>query len=69
MDINKPADDIIDDNVGIGFQDDDGFRGLEDVRFDYFSKYSNSQLNEIYEKDINAREVIDRIRKMRNLKL
>ena len=39
---------------------------LENVRLDYFSKYSDSQLDEIYEQDINARDIIDKIRKTRN---
>ena len=44
---------------------DDSEKELEDARFEYFSKYSDSQLDEIYEQDVNAREVIDKIRKIR----
>ena len=54
------------DNLNIGFQDDDGFRSLEDARLNYFSKYSDSQLEEIYEVDARARDIIERIRKIRN---
>ena len=56
----------MDKNIKIGFQDDNGFRGLEDARLNYFSKYSDSQLDEIYEVDSNARDVIDKIRKIRS---
>lgn len=49
--------------------DNAGFRELEDARFNYFSKYSDSQLDEIYEVDVNAREVIDKIRRIRNLRV
>lgn len=45
---------------------DDGTKSLEDARFSYFSKYSDSQLDEIYEQDIRGREIIDKIRKIRN---
>jgi hypothetical protein len=45
----------------------DEAKGLEDARFDYFSKYPDSQLDEIYEVDIRARDVIDKIRKIRDL--
>lgn len=48
--------------------DNDGFRELEDARLSYFSKYSDSQLDEIYEADIRAREIIDKIRKIRSLR-
>lgn len=44
---------------------DDSEKELEDTRLDYFNKYSDSQLDEIYEIDMNARDVIDRIRKIR----
>lgn len=47
---------------------DDGFNSLEDARLSYFSKYSDSQLEEIYEVDERARDVIDRIRRIRNKK-
>lgn len=56
MSINKLIENVFDDSE----------KELEDARFDYFSKYSNSQLNEIYEQDVNVREVIDRIRKIRD---
>lgn len=65
MSKNKSVKDILDDSVQIGFQDDDGFKSLEDAKYNYFSKYSDSQLDEIYEVDINARDVIDKIRKIR----
>jgi len=55
------------DDITIGFMDNDGFRELEDARLSYFSKYSESQLDEIYEQDISARDVIDKIRKNRAL--
>lgn len=60
-------DDIIDNLIGVGFQDDDDFTSLEDAKFDYFSKYSDEQLDCIYEVDENAREIIDKIRKSRDL--
>ncbi|MFA5777681.1 MAG: hypothetical protein WC906_04545 [Parcubacteria group bacterium] len=44
---------------------DDSEKELEDARFEYFSKYSDSQLDEIYEQDVNAREVVDMIRRAR----
>ena len=56
MDTNKLVEDIF----------DDGVKCLEDARLDYFSKYSDSQLDEIYEVDINARDIIDKIRKIRS---
>jgi hypothetical protein len=56
----------MDENIKIGFQDDDGFTDLEDARLNYFKKYSDVQLDEIYEKDVNARDIIDKIRKTRN---
>lgn len=56
MSIDKLIEDIFDSSD----------KELEDARFDYFSKYSDSQLDEIYERDINARDVINRIRKIRN---
>lgn len=65
MSKNKSAEDIINDHIQVGFQDEDGFTNLEDARFSYFSKYSDSQLDEIYEQDIRAREIIDKIRKIR----
>lgn len=52
----------MEENVRIGFEDDNGFRELEDSKLGYFSKYSDSQLDEIYEQDIKAREIIDKIR-------
>ncbi|MDD3607289.1 MAG: hypothetical protein PHQ20_00615 [Candidatus Moranbacteria bacterium] len=66
MDKNKSAEDIFDDSVQIGFQDDDGLKSINDARFSYFSKYSDSQLDEIYEADPRARDVIEKIRKIRN---
>lgn len=57
--------DSIEKNIRVGFEDDNGFRELEDVRLSYFSKYSDLQLDEIYEADIRAREVIDKIRGIR----
>lgn len=45
----------------------DEAKELEDARLSYFSKYSDSQLDEIYEQDINARDIIDKIRKIRNV--
>lgn len=63
---NKSAEEIFDDSVQVGFQDDDGLKSLDDARFIYFSKYSDSQLDEIYEQDPRARDVIDKIRKIRN---
>ena len=66
MDISKLAEAIFDDSVQVGFQGDNGFKSLEDTRFSYFSKYSDSQLDEIYEVDIRARDVIDKIRSIRN---
>jgi hypothetical protein len=44
----------------------DEAKDLEDARFDYFNKYSDSQLDEIYEVDIRARDVIEKIRKIRS---
>jgi hypothetical protein len=58
----------MDENIKVGFMDNDGFRELEDARLSYFSKYSDSQLDEIYEADIRAREIIDKIRKIRSLR-
>lgn len=57
----------MDENIQVGFMDGDGFRELDDARLSYFSKYSDSKLDEIYEVDINARDIIDKIRKTRNL--
>jgi hypothetical protein len=45
---------------------DDSEKELKDARFEYFSKYPDSQLDEIYEQDLNAREVIDKIRNIRS---
>jgi hypothetical protein len=59
------ANKLVDNLIEIGFQNDDGFTSLEDTKFDYFSRYSDSQLDEIYEADANARDVIDKIRKIR----
>lgn len=61
----KEAENIVDSLTGIGFQDKDGFKSLEDAKFSYFSKYSDSQLDEIYEVDVCTREVINKIRKIR----
>ena len=58
--------DSIEENIRIGFEDDDGIKELEDATFSYFSKYSDSQLDEIYEQDIRAREIIDKIREKRS---
>jgi hypothetical protein len=66
MSKNKSAENIFDDSVQVGFQDDDGIKNLDDARFDYFSKYSDSQLDEIYEADSNTRDVIDKVRKIRS---
>lgn len=67
MDTNKSAEGIFDDSVQVGFQDDDGFKSLEDAKFNYFSKYSDAQLDEIHEMDVRARDIIDKIRKIRSL--
>jgi len=45
----------------------DEAKELEDVRLSYFSKYSDSQLDEIYETDIRSRDAIYKIRKIRSL--
>jgi hypothetical protein len=61
----QEAENIFDSVIGVGFQDDNGFTDLEEARFNYFSKYSDEQLDDIYEMDMQARMVIDRIRKIR----
>jgi len=63
---DNSAEDIFDDSVSIGFGDDDGLKSLEDARFNYFNKYSDAQLDEIYEADSRARDIIDKIRKNRS---
>jgi hypothetical protein len=55
------------ENIRIGFEDDNGFRELEDATFSYFSKYSDSQLDTIYEANVRAREIIDKIREKSKL--
>ena len=55
----------MDENIQVGFMNNDGFRELEDARLSYFSKYSDAKLDEIYEVDINARDIIDKIREIR----
>jgi hypothetical protein len=57
----------MDNNIRVGFEDENGFKELEDATLSYFSKYSDSQLDAIYEADVRAREIIDKIRGSKEL--
>lgn len=54
------------DSLKVGFIDkDNNFSELNDSKFKYFNKYSDEQLDEIYEASPQNREIIDKVRKYR----
>lgn len=56
----------IQNSIQVGFTDNDGnFTSLNDSKFNYFNKYSDEELDEIYEASPDNREVIDKVREFR----
>lgn len=54
------------DSLKVGFIGKDGnFSELNDSKFNYFNKYTDKQLDEIYEVSPYNREVVDKVRKYR----
>lgn len=53
-------------SIQVGFTDPSGnFGNLGDSKFNYFNKYSDEQLDEMYEKSSYNREAIDKVREFR----
>lgn len=66
MNDSNSVDDFFEDGLPAGFHAEDGFVNLDDAKFNYFSKYSDEQLDRIYEAEPSARDVIDKIRRIRS---
>lgn len=60
--------DLVDNAQGsiqVGFSSGGSFTSLNDSKFNYFNKYSDEQLDEIYETSPYNRNVIDKVREFR----
>jgi hypothetical protein len=68
VDIDAEIENLIDNSISVGFTNAEGnFENLENSRLNYFGKYSDEQLDEIYSQDENARDIIDEIRRSRGI--